>query len=125
MLSIGEREKVGICMIYVCLLTDVFFSLQCIVRWKGLSFRSVIKDYGRFFIRRCVLISFYFYFNQLEHVCRSWPRSLMDGCLLGKYRGMVRLSIFRGENIFLLSRDLVSAMKKKLEREAMEQEIDE
>ena len=60
---------------------------------------------------------------------RSWLRSLRDGCHLDKYQEMVRLKNFSYSTISyhrcMCWGDVVSAMKKKLEKEAMEQELDE
>ena len=109
-------------MYTLCLLTDPSLHND-IVHWKDLSSKSVIKDYGRFFIRRYVIIcsNFIHHANQ-DTWSRSWLRSLKDGCLLDKYQEMVRShsSIFL--SCFLIIWDLVSAMKKRLEKEAMEQE---
>ena len=71
-----------------------FFANLVIVRWKDLSFRSVIKDYGRFFIRRFL---FLYLALTLTNSCvcasRSWLRFPRDGCLLVKYPEMVRSNL--------------------------------
>ena len=90
----------------------------------------MIKYFEKLFLYQKVHLSFYSSFkNEISThcVCRSWLRSLRDGCPLDKYPEMVRLFFL---NVYLLSfvlieGNLVSAMKKKLEKEAMEQEIDE
>ena len=90
----------------------------------------MIRDYEKFFIKRYLVLLFYrrtFKLNA-DVRCRSWLRSLRDGCLLAKYPEMVRsihLSFFLFFLLIIEGDHLVSAMKKKLEKEAMEQEIDE
>ena len=91
----------------------------------------MIKDFEKFFIKR-YLLYIYIYSTELsthaDVCCRSRLRSLRDGCLQAKYLETVCfilcLSFFFIFN-FLIVEDLVSVMKKELEKEAMEQEIDE
>ena len=91
----------------------------------------MIKDFEKSFIKRYLVL--FFYSKELStHAdvccCRLWLHFQRDGCLLVKYLEMVRFFLisFSSKQHFSYHRgDLVSAMKKKLEKEAMEQEIDE
>ena len=88
----------------------------------------MIKDFEKFFIKKGISFHICIYYTELStHAdvrCRSWLRSQRDGCLLAKYLEMFLIVYFFIFN-FLIVEDLVSAMKKKLEKEAMKQEIDE
>ena len=61
---------------------------------------------------------------QPTQMCVVGLRSLRDGCLLAKYLETVRFFFCVYLSLFFVE-DLVSAMKKKLEKELMKQEIDE
>ena len=80
-LSIGEREKVSIWYLYIChffyneRICVLFLFFLLVVRRKDLWFRSVIKDFEKYFIKRymSLFILVKRTFNSLR--CRSWLRS--------------------------------------------------
>ena len=114
---------------YICVFAFIFFNELILFFLPCSSLEgSVIQisDQGlRKVLYQKVCLYLYIYSAELsthaDVCCRSWLRSL-DGCLLAKYLEMVRffLCVFFFFKTSYRRGDLVSVMKKKLEKEEME-----
>ena len=106
-----NERKCGFFIVVNYILMTIFLA-----RLKTLLFRFRTRAFGRFSTKR--LDNRYTCCSTNYQKNRWWLHSLQAGCLLGRFQETVCIRFYKYS---FISRPAVSAMKKKLEKEAMEQ----